>query len=204
VKIQSWKTPVDSQSPHLSPFAWLLIEKGGNRQMPIHFSDRDIGPEIEGVSSALIVPCIMCPAATVAVREKRPFLQVFRSPFKSAPLESYIETMQSHLAEQGVRTDVFKSRLYHQWFLCMWTGGRREKLRRSAGGHDAVIVLGCDSATETVREAVEAAGCKVIEGMKVSGIMNARLSFQLPGDVGFESCRIVPISGHGPEGTAAH
>ena len=131
-------------------------------------------------------------------------MQVFRSPFKSGPLERYIETMQSHLAEQGVRTDVFKSRLYHQWFLCMWTGGRREKLQESARGHDAVIVLGCDSATETVRGAVEASGCKVIEGMKVSGIMNAQLSFHLPGDIGFESCRVIPISGHHPEEPAAH
>ena len=59
-----------------------------------------------------------------------------------------------------------------------------------------MVVLGCDSATETVREAVEASGCKVIEGMKVSGIMNARLGFHLPGNVTFESCRIVPIAGH--------
>jgi hypothetical protein len=172
--------------------------------MPIHFSDRDIASELDGVKSALIVPCIMCPAATVAVRDEEPFLRFFRSPFKSAPLERYIETMRFHLAEKGVRTDVFDSRLYHQWFLCMWTGGRREKLRKRARGHEAVIVLGCDSATETVREAVEASGCKVIEGMKVSGIINAQLSFQLPGTIGFDSCRIVPISGHEQKETQAH
>ena len=172
--------------------------------MPIHFSDRDITPEVDGVNSALIVPCIMCPAATVAAREQEPFLQVFRNPFKSAPLERYIKTMQSHLAEMGVRTKVFKSRLYHQWFLCMWTGSRRENLGKRASEHDAVIVLGCDSATETVREAVEASGCKVIEGMKVSGIMNAQLSFHLPGDIGFNSCRIVPISEQKQEESEAH
>ena len=172
--------------------------------MPIHFNDRDIASELDGVNSALIVPCVMCPAATVAVRDEEPFLQLFKSPFKSAPLERYVETMQSDLAERGVWTDVFTSRLYHQWFLCMWTAGRREKLRKSASGHDAVIVLGCDSATETVREAVEASGCKVIEGMKVSGIMNAQLSVRLPGDIRFDSCRIVPISGHEQEETAAH
>jgi hypothetical protein len=172
--------------------------------MPIHFSDRDIASEVEGVDSALIAPCIMCPAATVAVREQEPFLQLFRSPFKSAPLEKYIETMQSDLAEKGVRTDVFKSRLYHQWFLCMWTGSRRKKLRKRAIGHDAVIVLGCDSATETVREAVGESGCRVIEGMKMSGIINAQLGFHLPGNIGFDSCRIVPISGHEQEESAAH
>jgi hypothetical protein len=86
----------------------------------------------------------------------------------------------------------------------MWTGGRRKKLRKRASAHDAVIVLGCDSATETVREAAEASGCKVIEGMKVSGIMNAQLSFRMPGDIAFDNCRIVPISGHRQEENTAH
>lgn len=164
--------------------------------MPIHFSDLDVVAEIGGVRSALIVPCTMCPATTVAVREQQPFIQLFRSLFRSAPFERYIKALQSRLADNGVRTEVFKSRLYHHWFMCMWTAGRREKLRKRASGHDAVIVLGCDSATATVREATKTAGCKVIEGMKVSGIMNAQLKFQLPGSISFDDCRIVPISGH--------
>ncbi len=169
--------------------------------MPIHFSDLDVVSETEGVSSALIVPCTMCPAATVAVREQKPFMQLFRSLFKSAPFERYIKALQTRLADNGVRTEVFKSRLYHHWFMCMWTAGRREKLRRHASQHDAVIVLGCDSATATVREA---AGCKVIEGMQVSGIMNAQLTFRLPGSVSFDGCRIVPISGQTQQATLAH
>jgi len=137
----------------------------------------------------------MCPAITVAVREHKPFMQLFRSLFKSAPFERYIKALQARLANKGVRTEVFRSRFYHHWFMCMWTAGRREKLRVCADDYDALIVLGCDSATETVREAAQAAGCSVIEGMKVSGIMNAQLKFQLPGNVSFEGCRIVPISG---------
>ena len=164
--------------------------------MPIHFSDLDVASEVDGVGSALVVPCTMCPAATVAVRDQKPFMQLFRSLFKSAPFERYIAALQTRLAGMGVRTEVFNSRLYHQWFMCMWTARRREQLRKRASQHDAVIVLGCDSATETVREALETTGCKVIEGMKVSGIMNAQLSFHLPGNVSFDSCKIVPISGH--------
>jgi 4-hydroxy-3-methylbut-2-enyl diphosphate reductase IspH len=135
----------------------------------------------------------MCPAATVAVRENKPFMQLFRSIFKSPPLEKYIKAMQSRLAKKGVRTEVFESRLYHHWFMCMWTANRRENLRKRASQYDAVIVLGCDSATETVREAVQATGRKVVEGMKVSGIMNAQIKFQLPGNVCFENCRTVSI-----------
>jgi hypothetical protein len=101
--------------------------------------------------------------------------------------------MQSRLRGTGVNTKVFKSRLYHQWFLCMWTSGRRRKLQRCAKQYEAVIVLGCGSATETVREAVQSIDCKVIEGMEVTGIMNTRPRFHLPCSISFEDCEIVPI-----------
>jgi len=172
--------------------------------MPIHFTDLDVTADLDGVRSALIVPCTMCPATTVAVREQKPFMQLFKSLLTSAPFARYIKSLEVRLATKGVETEVFKSRFYHQWFMCMWTAGRRAKLRKRARRHDAVIVLGCDSATETVREAVDASGCKVIEGMTVSGIMNARLGFHLPGSVTFDDCRIVPISGHVPTAGVAH
>lgn len=172
--------------------------------MPIHFSDLDVISELQGVHSALIVPCTICPATTVAVREQKPFVELFRGPFKSPPLERYLAALQSRLAAKGVRSEVFQSRLYHHWFMCMWTANRREKLRKRASRHDAVIVLGCDSATETVREAAAAVGCKVIEGMRVSGIMNAHLRFGLPANVSFEACRIVPISGQTQHASVEH
>ena len=162
--------------------------------MPIHFNDLDVVSEVAGLSSALIVPCNMCPAATVAVRERKPFMQLFRSFLKSIPFDHYLRAMQSQLREKGVSTEVFKSIPYHQWFLCMWTPGKRKKLQKHAEKYEAVIVLGCDSATETVRDAVKSSDCKVIEGMKVAGIMNAKLTFHLPSNISFEDCKIVPIS----------
>lgn len=162
--------------------------------MPIHFDDLDVFSEVAGLSSALIVPCNMCPAATVAIREKKPFMQFFRSFLKSAPFERYLSALQSQLEDHGVETKVFRSSLYHQWFLCMWTLRQRKKLRKHAKQHEAVIVLGCESATETVRDAVRSTDCKVVEGMKVTGIMNATLKFQLPCNVSFEDCKIVPLS----------
>ena len=167
--------------------------------MPIHFNDLDVVSEVAGLSSALIVPCYMCPAVTVAVREKKPFIQFFRNFLKSAPFEQYMTTLQSRLRENGVKTKVFKSIPSHEWFMCMWTSGKRKKLQKRAGQYDAVIVLGCDSATETVRDAVKSTNCKVIEGMQVAGIMNAQIRFQLPGDVSFENCKTVPISWHKQE-----
>ena len=162
--------------------------------MPIHFNDIDVSSEVAGLKSVLIVPCNMCPAATVAIREKKPFMQLFRSLLKSLPFEQYLQKLQDRLKEQGVNTEIFRSNFYHQWFMCMWTSAQRKKLQKIAQKHEAVLVLGCDSATETVRDSVEAVGCKVIEGMKVTGIMNARLKLHLPGNISFENCHIVPIS----------
>jgi hypothetical protein len=162
--------------------------------MPIHLDDRDVAPEVAGSRSALLVPCNMCPAVTVAVKNHQPFLSLFRNPLRSAPFEGHIRALQSRLGAQGVSTRVFRSDLPHQWFMCMWTAGRRKKLRSQAEGHDTVIVLGCDSATETVRDAVGSTGCRVIQGMEVTGVMNARLAFDLPGDVSFRGCKTVPLS----------
>jgi len=168
--------------------------------MPIHFNDLDVVSEVTGLNSALIVPCNMCPAVTVAVREEKPFIQFFRSFLKSVPFEKYMGTLQSRLREKGVNTKVFKSYIPHQWFLCMWTSGRRKKLEKYAKQYEAVIVLGCDSATETVRDSVKSTECKVIEGMEVAGIMNAKLRFHLPCNVSFEDCKITPISQQKKEG----
>ena len=162
--------------------------------MPIHFDDLDVGPEVAGLSSALIVPCNMCPAVTVAVREEKPFIRVFRSFLKSAPFERHIGALQARLGEKGVQTHVFKSYLPHQWFLCMWTSRRGKKLQEYAKQYEAVIVLGCDSATETVRDSVASPSCKVIQAMEVSGIMNAKLKFDLPCNVSFKDCKVIPIS----------
>ena len=164
--------------------------------MPIHFDDLDVASEVAGLSSALIVPCNMCPAATVAVREQRPFMQFFKSLLKSPPFERYIRALQSLLKDRGVDTKVFRSSLYHQWFLCMWTPSQRKKLQKHAKQYEAVIVLGCGSATETVRDAVETSGVRVIEGMAATGIMNTKLRFHLPCSVSFEDCKVLPMPQH--------
>jgi len=120
-------------------------------------------------------------------------MRFFSSPVRSAPFEEYLKTLQSQLSEKGISTKVFRSNFYHQWFMCMWTSRRRKKLEKQAKNYDAVIVLGCDSATETVRDAV-LPDTKVIEGMKISGIMNGRMSLRLPGNLVFDDCKVVPIS----------
>lgn len=159
--------------------------------VPIYFDDRDVVPEVTGLRSALIVPCNMCPAVTLALRENEPFMQLHKSFLKSAPFEKYVRNLQARLGKVGVKADLFRSTFYHQWFMCMWTAPQHKKLRERARQYDAVIVLGCVSATETVRDAVEPTDCKVVEGMEMTGIMNAKLKFHLPANISFEDCKIV-------------
>jgi hypothetical protein len=162
--------------------------------MPIHLDDLDVSSQVAGLRSALIVPCNMCPAVTVAVKEGEPLIRFFRNFLKSAPFERHIRKLQSRLEEEGLETAVFRSDIPHQWFACMWTWARRKKLRERAKQFDAVIVLGCDTAVKSVRDAVLETGCKVIEGMEVTSFMNAKLRFQWPCNISFEDCQLVPIS----------
>jgi hypothetical protein len=76
----------------------------------------------------------------------------------------------------------------------MWTSGRRKKLQRYAKQYEAVIVMGCESATETVRDSVKGTDSEVVDAMEVAGFTNAKLRFHLPCDVSFEDCKMVPMS----------
>jgi len=135
----------------------------------------------------------MCPAVTVAVRENQPFMKIWKSLFKSQPFERYLKTLQTRLKKASVESRVFGCRLHHQWFMCMWTARMRRKLLREARRHDAVVVLGCNSATMTVRDALGSTGSRVIEGMEASGITNARLGIAFPCDITFRDCKYTPM-----------
>ena len=157
--------------------------------MPFFLNDLDVAAEVGGVDSALIVSCYMCPAVTVAAREGKPFLRLFSNFIKSAPFEEHMEGIRSELAGVGLQT-----KLYRSLFLCMWPTSRRKKLAAHAKDYDAVVVLACDSAVETVSDAVQSCGCKVIKGMEVAGITNVKMSFSLPCDISFKEATMVPIS----------
>jgi hypothetical protein len=75
----------------------------------------------------------------------------------------------------------------------MWSSARRKKLQRHAQRYEAVIVLGCDSATKTARDAIPSTDCKVIEGMKVGGLTNAKMKISFPANISFEDVKIVPL-----------
>lgn len=154
--------------------------------MPFSLKDRDFSADLAGVRSALIVPCRFCPAASLAVREGKHYLRLFRSFLRTPSYESYIEALKSRLEGEGIRVGVFDSKLPHQFVLCMWTAGRRKALARRAAGYDALIVLGCDAAVETARSFLRSSECRVIPGMEVEGIMTVMPTIRFPGDISLQ------------------
>ncbi len=161
--------------------------------MPFYLKDREVLSDIAAVQSVLIVPCRFCPAASLAVRERNPYIELFRNFLRTASYESYIGALKSRLEKQGIRTRVFDSRLPHQFVVCMWTSRRRDDLARQAAGYDAVIVLGCDAAVETVRARLESTNCRVIPGMDVEGIMNVIPTLHFPFNISLEVTSVIRV-----------
>ncbi len=161
--------------------------------MPFYLKDRDISSDIAAVHSVLIVPCRFCPAASLAVREEKPYLEPFRWFLRTPSYESYIQLLKSRLESQGIRTGVFDSKLPHQFVLCMWTSGRRKDLARYAVGYDALVVLGCDAAVETARSCTRSTHCRVIPGMEAEGIMNVIPNFQFPFNIRLQVSNVTQV-----------
>jgi hypothetical protein len=161
--------------------------------MPFYLKESDVLPRVAGFSSVLIVPCRFCPAASMAVREKKPYIQLFRHFLKTESYESYIRDLRRRLQEEGVETAVFASPLPHNFLPCMWTAGRRRKLAQRAAEFDAVVVLGCDAAGEVVREAIGSTNGRVIQGMEAEGIMWVVPTLRFPFNISLRAQGLTPV-----------
>ncbi|HYW79545.1 MAG TPA: hypothetical protein VE890_08205, partial [Thermoguttaceae bacterium] len=91
--------------------------------------------------------------------------------------------------------------LPHHFVTCMWTSGRRRALARRAAQFDGVLVLGCDATTETVRNAIGSAGCRVIQAMEIEGIMNVLPKVSFPLNISLQVQGITPVVVRPPEET---
>jgi hypothetical protein len=161
--------------------------------MPFYLRESDILSQVAGLQSVLVVPCRFCPAASLAVREKRPYLEPFRRLLRTEAYESFIRSLTRRLQDQGIKTAVFDSKLLHQFVACMWTSRRRRRLAKRAAQFDGVLVLGCDAMVETVRDSIASTDCQVIQGMKIEGLMNVlpTVSFPLKLSLGLQS--VTPV-----------
>ncbi|MBT8351352.1 MAG: hypothetical protein KJO26_09000 [Deltaproteobacteria bacterium] len=161
--------------------------------MPIYLKDKSEFPELEKFKSVLIVPCRFCPAASMAVRRNKPYFEFLRRFLKTGSYEQLLDTIKSNLEKKGIKTDVFKSRWPHQFVVCMWTNRRREKLLKRADKYEAVVVMGCEAAVQTVYDALETTSCQVLQGMRSEGVMTIKPSFSLLGNISLDLEKIIPL-----------
>lgn len=160
--------------------------------MPIYLKDVDVVPEVAKFKSALIVLCRFCPAASLAVRNDKPYIEFFRRMLKTEPYEELIDNMQSRLKKEGLKTSVFKGNLLN-YLICLWTSGRRKKLIKHARQFEAVVVMGCESAYESVQEILKSTNCQVFQGMESEGVLNAIPKVHLPLNLSLEKFKITPM-----------
>jgi hypothetical protein len=161
--------------------------------MPLLLQESEILPQVAGVRSVLIVPCRFCPAASLAVREDKPYIELFRRSLRTEAFESFIETLRRRLQDEGIKTAVFDSKLLHQFVACMWTRRRRSEFAKRAADFEAVLVLGCDGMVAAVRDALKSTDCRVIPGMEVEGMMNLIPTASLPCNLSLELRSVTPV-----------
>jgi hypothetical protein len=161
--------------------------------MPVYLKDVKEFPELEGVGSALLIPCRFCPAASMSVRRDEPYFEIFRRFLKTASYEELIKSMKSRMEEMGIKTDVFRSNLLHQFVLCMWTTRRRKHLAKRAANYEALVVLGCEAAVDTVYDSVNTDNSRVYMGMRSEGIMSVKPVISLPANLSLELNRVTPL-----------
>ena len=172
--------------------------------MPFILEKQDVIPQLGGCRSVLIVPCRFCPAASMAVKSNEAYIEFPRRALKTASYERQITEMKVAFEELGIETSIFSSRMLHQFVLCMWTSRRRRALRDTAKDFEAVVVMGCEAAVDTVRRALKTTGCLVMPGMRSEGIMSIQPRFSLPGTVRLELESVTPfVAAKGRAGTDA-
>ena len=98
------------------------------------------------------------------------------------------------MENEGIKADVFESKIIHQFVLCMWTEKRRKKLLKRAKEYEALIVLGCEAAVNTVSDAVQSTSCKVLQGLETEGIMSIQPRLHLPANISLELQSLTPLA----------
>lgn len=147
--------------------------------MPINLEPIDISADLSNISSVLFVYCPVCPQVSLAMQTDSPWIDLLKSGFKTDALEDHINYIREPLEHRGVRTSVFTMRLPLPT-MCLWTKGQRNRLLRRAKGYEAVVVLGCNSATYTARQVLKNTDCRVIQAMRMVGITNATVGYRFP------------------------
>jgi len=161
--------------------------------MPVYLEPKDVSADLEKFSSVLLVSCPICPPMCLAMQTKSPFIELFKRGIKTGAFEDYINSIREPLEQRGVRTGAYS--MYTPIpMACLWTVGQHNRLLKQARDYEAVLILGCDSATYTAKEALKNTDCQVIQVMQMTGIANATVRFRFPMTVDLDM-HLVPKKG---------
>ena len=147
--------------------------------MPVNLTPRDVSADLTGFDSVLIASCPVCPPMCLAMQKKEPFIEFFKHGIKTSAFEDYIRSTRDLLEERGVRTGVFSIHVPTP-MMCLWTKKQRARLLRRAKDYEAVLILACDSGTESAKDALKETDCQVIQALEMDGVINATTSINFP------------------------
>ena len=147
--------------------------------MPVNLTPRDVSADLAGFDSVLIASCPVCPPMCLAMQKEEPFIEFFKHGIKTSAFEDHIQSIRDSLEESGVRTGVFSIHTPTP-MMCLWTKGQRERLLKRAGDYEAVLILACDSGTESAKDALKDTDCQVFQGLDMDGVINATTSIHFP------------------------
>ena len=147
--------------------------------MPVNLIPKDVSPDLARFNSVLIASCPVCPPMCLAMLKEEPFIEFFKHGIKTAAFEEHIQSIRDSLAQRGVRTDVFSIHTPTP-MVCLWTERQRKRLEKRAQDHEAVLILACDSGTESARDALKDTDCAVIQALDMDGVINATTSIHFP------------------------
>lgn len=153
--------------------------------MPIYLEPVDISHQLKEFASVLIVFCPICPVISLSMQKHSACLELSKRGFKSVAFQDHISSIREPLEDVGIKTDLFTAYMPCPT-MCLWTRGQRERLRNRAGDYEAAMVLGCDTARYTARQALQDTNCQVIPAMRMTGLTNAIVKFRFPMTVTLE------------------
>jgi len=147
--------------------------------MPVNLTPRDVSADLAGFDSVLIASCPVCPPMCLAMKKEEPFIEFFKHGFRTNAFEEYIQSIRDSLTQRGVKTGVVSIHTPTP-MMCLWTKGQRERLLKRARDYEAVLMLACDSGTESAKDALKDTDCKVIQALDMDGVINATTSIRFP------------------------
>ncbi|MBT8090011.1 MAG: hypothetical protein KJO01_07365 [Gammaproteobacteria bacterium] len=147
--------------------------------MPVNLTPKDVSSDLAGFNSVLIASCPVCPPMCLAMQKQEPFIDFFKHGLKTPAFEDYIQSIRDSLEQRGARTGVFSIHTPTP-MMCLWTERQRKRLRKHAKDYEAVLILACDSGTESARDALKDTDCQVIQSLEMDGVINATTSIHFP------------------------